>query len=121
MLVIFAMALAAGLCMFLYEPVSQMGVGFNAAAMFTVGMLIAGPDAALGGVTVTDVCERANVKGGDMTTASGIVNGLGSVGAILQASVVIYITSTWSWSVLFKVMGCVALVSAAILLPMLRR
>lgn len=83
-------------------------------------MMIAGPDSVLGGVACTDVCEAAGVGSSVLTTASGIVNGVGSVGAILQGTVVLFVTETYGWTALFHVLAVLCAAAVIFLVPLLR-
>ncbi len=60
---------------------------------------------------------RCGPIGQVVTTASGIVNGIGSLGAILQASVVVYITNAWDWTALFRVLAGTCVAASLVLVP----
>lgn len=63
----------------LYNYVGSAGVGSNFAAMALIGALLFGPDALLSGVATQEVGGPAAAA-----MAAGVVNGIGSLGAILQ-------------------------------------
>ena len=88
----------------------------NFAAMALVGALLFGPDALLSGAAAQDA-------GGPRAAAlaAGLVNGVGSLGAMLQEAVTRGVTSRWGWSALFNVLLGLALLAALALTPTFRR
>jgi sugar phosphate permease len=109
---IFALAFA----LWLYQAVGDIGMVPNALAMALVGFLLFGPDALISGAAAQDL-------GGGRAAASaaGIINGLGSIGAILQGSLTATVSATWGWNALFWVFVVLALVSGFALLPLALR
>jgi sugar phosphate permease len=83
--------------------------------MFMVGMLLFGPDALLSGVAAQDL-GGASASG----TAAGLVNGMGSVGALCQGLVTVSVEQAFGWNALFYVLFGTALIGAVCLLPSLR-
>jgi sugar phosphate permease len=53
--------------------------------------------------------------------ATGFVNGVGSVGAMLQGLLVPVITSRWGWQALFPTFVVLSFLAAVALLPTVRR
>ena len=80
----FCVLTAAGLLV--HANVYAGGVGANAACMLAVGFCVAAPDGVLGGAASRNLCEyNAVADAGDLAPAvAGVVNGCGSLGAILQ-------------------------------------
>ncbi len=98
-----------------YPIIGAWGVWPNVAVLVVIGFLLFGPDALISGAAAQDV-------GGADTAASaaGIINGMGSIGAILQGVLTAVISDMFGWSALFYVFIGLALVSAVALLPMAR-
>ncbi|MGC4090075.1 MAG: MFS transporter [Polyangiaceae bacterium] len=108
--------LGLALSLFLYTKVAGMGVGPNAVALACVGALLFGPDALLSGAAAQDA-------GGPRAAAlaTGMVNGVGSLGAILEGLLVPRISRNFGWEGLFPVLVLLALASAVSLGPALLR
>ncbi len=87
-------------------------------AMLVSGFFVAGPDSVLGGAACADVCERAGYGSSVLTTASGIANGMGSLGSILAGSVPVLIKEAYGWEALFATMGMLSAAGAAALVPL---
>ena len=109
--VIVGMALAAApLCVLLAATRD-----YAAPLMLLTGCAIAGPDALLGSIATQGCVERAG-RPEYLTIALGLVNGAGSVGAILQGSCVTYLLhSPGGWVSVWDVCALLCLVSAAVL------
>ena len=114
MLVPMLVALAGALT--IYRFVSTAGIVPNAISMALVGFLLFGPDALISGAAAQDVGGRESAA-----SAAGIINGVGSVGGMLQGAVTAGVTAIWGWNALFVVFIVLALVSAAALVPMALR
>jgi sugar phosphate permease len=81
-----------------------------------VGAFLFGPDSLVSGAAAQD-------EGGPhaAATATGFVNGMGSLGAILQGVVTVQVSRLWGWQALFYVFVGLAVLAALCLLPSLRR
>ena len=82
--------------------------------MTAIGALLFGPDTLLSGAATQDLGGTRAVA-----TATGFVNGVGSVGAILQAFVTVEVSKRYGWSALFVVFVAFALLAALALVPAL--
>jgi sugar phosphate permease len=91
-----------------------------AAAMLLSGFMVAGPDSVLGGAACADVCEHAGYGSSVLTTASGIANGLGSVGAIMSGAVPVLIKDRYGWEGVFVSLTGLSVLGAAALVPWVR-
>ncbi|MGI9430033.1 MAG: MFS transporter, partial [Bythopirellula sp.] len=80
---------------------------------FMVGMFLFGPDTLISGTAAIDFGTK---KGAG--TAAGVVNGVGSLGAILGGWLPGYLTTENDWSSLFYVFLVGILASAIVLIPM---
>jgi sugar phosphate permease len=99
----------------LYQAASGLGLWANFAAMALVGALLFGPDALLSGVATQEVGGAAAAG-----VAAGVVNSVGSLGAILQELVTRGVSSRFGWPALFQVFVGLSLVAALCLTPALR-
>ncbi len=106
-----AMALTlAGACV-LYGRVARVGWAVNFASMAMVGFALFGPDALVCSVAAMDL------GGAAAGTAAGVINGVGSVGAIAQGLLVSFVAARWGWPAVFQVFVVLALACAALLVP----
>jgi OPA family sugar phosphate sensor protein UhpC-like MFS transporter len=105
-----AVALAA------YRLVGEWGMAANAISMGVVGFLLFGPDALLSGAAAQDIGGRDAAA-----SAAGIINGLGSIGAILQGVVTATISEAYGWDALFYVFVLTATVAALAVTPLALR
>lgn len=81
-----------------------------------VGALLYGPDALLSGAAAQDVGGRAAAS-----TATGLVNGVGSVGGMVEGLTLPAISAWLGWQAMFPVLATLALCSALALIPAIRR
>jgi sugar phosphate permease len=92
----------------------------GAVAQFTlvavIGCLLVGPDSLLSGAAAQEVGGA-----GGAALAAGFVNGMGSIGALIQGGVTVGITGRWGWSALFYVFVVMAVLATVALVPTLRR
>lgn len=91
---------------------SDVGVGVS---LGLIGAALFGPDALISGAAAQDV-------GGNEAAAmaTGFVNGIGSIGAMIEGLVVPLISARYGWSALFPSLALGALGAALMLLPALR-
>jgi sugar phosphate permease len=101
--------------LFLYVRIGGSGHAVNFAAMALVGCLLFGPDALLSGAAAQDL-------GGPKAAALalGIVNGCGSVGAVLQELTTRTVSHAWGWHAVFYVLLVSAVLAAVALVPTFR-
>ena len=104
---------ALALALVLYDTVGSLGIFANAASMALVGFLLFGPDALISGAAAQDL-------GGRHATASaaGMINGIGSLGALVQSFFTVWVSETFGWRALFHVFVAMAALSAVALLPL---
>lgn len=98
-----------------YTLVGRLGVAPNVVLLALIGALLFGPDSLLSGAAAQDA-------GGPRAAASaaGFVNGLGSLGALLQGLVVPRIAGSLGWQALFPIFVGLSLLAAAVLVPATR-
>jgi sugar phosphate permease len=105
--------LATALVLYAWLAPTSPLVQFSLMAL--IGALLFGPDSLVSAAAAQDAAgPRA------AATATGFVNGIGSVGAILQGYVTVGIRRAFGWSALFYVFVGFALLSAAALAPTFR-
>ena len=104
------LGLAAAL--FLYVRVAGSSVLANGCVIALIGALLFGPDALLSGAAAQDA-------GGPRAAAmaTGMVNGVGSLGAILEGFAVPRASRAWGWQALFPMLILLSLGAAAALAP----
>ncbi|KAL1523725.1 hypothetical protein AB1Y20_018655 [Prymnesium parvum] len=91
----------------------------HVAAMAVVGFAIASPDGVLGGAASRNLCDYAgrSSEAALAATASGIINGCGSVGAILQGGLTAQLVDVAGWSGLYFTLAVCMVGTAAVLIP----
>ncbi len=92
------------------------GVAANAVGLALIGFLLFGPDSLVSGAAAQDA-------GGPRAAAlaAGLINGMGSMGAVFQEAVTRGVSARYGWGALFQVFVLLSLVAALSLLPTLRR
>ncbi len=88
----------------------------NVFGLALIGASLFGPDALISGAAAQDAGGRYAAG-----MATGFVNGMGSVGAVLQGLLVPWMSETYGWSSLFSVFVGLAILAALCLVPTLRR
>ena len=98
--------------LFLYTRTADTGIVANALALALVGAALFAPDSLLSGAAAQDA-------GGPhaAATATGMVNGLGSVGALLSGMVVPQLSKRLGWNVLLPTLVVLAALAALSLVP----
>jgi sugar phosphate permease len=97
----------------LLEPArSQYGLVGTAIAVSLAGIFSFGPDTLLSGAGAQDIGEAKAAA-----TASGLVDGIGHLGAIFSPYVVVYVSGRYGWDQLFLVLAGAAFLAGAVLLP----
>ena len=109
-LVILAIALV------IYAKVGSLGLVPNVLGLAFIGFCLFGPDSIISGAAAQDA-------GGPhaAATATGLVNSVGSLGAVLQGALNAWISRVYGWNAVFYVFVAFALVAAAALVPAFRR
>jgi OPA family sugar phosphate sensor protein UhpC-like MFS transporter len=107
-----------GLCgaLLAYTPLSAHGVAMNALGLAAIGALLFGPDALLSGAAAQDA-------GGPYAAAAatGLVNGVGSIGGMFAGLAIPQISKALGWTALFPSLVALALLSALVLVPVIVR
>jgi sugar phosphate permease len=101
---------------FVYAAVHSQAALWNFGALAVIGALLFGPDALISGAAAQDA-------GGPeaAATAAGMVNGLGSTGALLQGAVTAGVQQAFGWHGLLHVFVGLSLLASLCLVPAMRR
>jgi sugar phosphate permease len=83
--------------------------------MALIGALLFGPDSLVSAAAAQEAVGPAAAA-----SATGFVNGIGSVGAILQGYVTVGVRQRFGWSAVFYIFVAFALLSAVALAPTFR-
>jgi sugar phosphate permease len=87
----------------------------NFGVMACVGALLYGPDSLLSGAAAQDLGGRSAAA-----LAIGMINGCGSLGAVLQELTARTVSRVWGWDAVFYVLVASALAAALVLAPTFR-
>lgn len=106
-----AMCIATASSLLALRTVATSSTGINTALclMASVGFFIAGPDSVLGATAAGEVIRRKPACETMLSTATGIVNGLGAFGGLVQGYLTAYISSEFGWGALFDVLAVAAI------------
>jgi sugar phosphate permease len=97
----------------LFEPtLANFGFVGTAVAISLAGIFSFGPDTLLSGAGAQDVGEPSGAA-----TASGLVDGIGHLGAIFSPYVVVFVSEHYGWDRLFLLLAGSAFLAGAALLP----
>jgi sugar phosphate permease len=98
----------------LFQPVfAQAGLVGIAISISLAGFLSYGPDTLLSGAAAQDVGETRAAA-----TATGLIDGIGHLGAVVSPYLVIFVSERYGWDRLFLIFAGTALLSGLILLPL---
>lgn len=107
--------LGLAITLLIYARIEHASVAVHFVSLAFVGALLFGPDALLSGAAAQDATGPEQAA-----TAAGLVNGMGSAGALLQGALTVGVQSAFGWNGLFYAFFGLALLSCACLLPALR-
>lgn len=110
-----ASLLLLALSLFLYGRMGSDSVTVNVVLLACVGAALFGPDSLISGAAAQDAGGAHGAA-----TATGFVNGVGSIGAILEGLVVPVISDQLGWQALFPALVVLAILSALALAPTLK-
>jgi sugar phosphate permease len=108
-----AIMLGAFALVMLLEPgLTKFGLIGTAIAISVAGIFSFGPDTLLSGAGAQDIGEPNTAA-----TASGLVDGIGHLGAIFSPYVVVFVSERYGWDRLFFLLAGAALFAGVVLLP----
>lgn len=98
-----------------YRALGTGGVAINIATLMLVGGFLFGADTLVSGAAAQDL-------GGPQAAslACGLINGLGSVGAVVQGLVLLPVKDAWGWDGVFIMFQGMAVLSFVALLPFVK-
>jgi sugar phosphate permease len=105
-----------GLALVLCAALPKQDVWLTVAALGLVGALLYGPDALLSGAAAQDVGGAAAAA-----TATGLVNGVGSLGGMLEGVTLPAVSAHFGWQAMFPLLAGLAVCAALALIPAARR
>jgi len=98
----------------LFQPfLARFGLVGIASAISLAGLLSYGPDTLLSGAAAQDVGETRAAA-----TATGLIDGIGHLGAIFSPYVVVSVSERYGWDRLFLVFAGAAFLAGLVLLPL---
>ncbi|MCH7731517.1 MAG: MFS transporter [Candidatus Marinimicrobia bacterium] len=80
--------------------------------LFIIGFLLYGPDSLVSGTAALDFGTKKGAS-----TASGIINGLGSIGAIVGGTIPGFFKESWGWDGVFEFLAVSVLIACIIMIP----
>ena len=83
----------------------------SASLLFLVGFLIYGPDSLVSATAAVDFGTRKGAS-----TASGIINGMGSVGAIAGGTIPGFFKESWGWEGVFAFLAAFVLIAGLLMM-----
>ncbi len=106
-----SMMLLAVLLFFFNDLASMQNMTVSAGILFLAGFLIYGPDSL---VSATAAVDFGTSKGA--STASGVINGLGSIGAIVGGTIPGFFKETWGWDGVFILMSVSVFIAGVLMI-----
>jgi OPA family glycerol-3-phosphate transporter-like MFS transporter len=107
---IICLMLLGGLLVFLdFLPPTPWALGVS---LFLLGFLSYAPDAMIAGVAVVDFGAKKGAS-----TATGLVNGMGSIGAMIGGVIPGLLQEDWGWQRVFTCLAVAAFLAAFMLMP----
>jgi sugar phosphate permease len=101
-----------GCSLFCQPFLSRFGPVGIALIVSLAGLFCYGPDTLLSGALAQDIGEEKAAA-----TATGLVEGIGHLGALFSPYVAVYISKRYGWDLLFPILAACAFVAAIALLP----
>ena len=83
-----------------------------AGSLFLIGLLTYAPDSLISGTAAVDFGTKKGAA-----TASGLINGCGSIGAIVGGTIPGFFQERWGWHGVFNLLAAAAVLAALLLLP----
>jgi sugar phosphate permease len=101
------------LVMFFQPAFAHARLAGMAIAISLAGFLSYGPDTLLSGAAAQDVGETRAAA-----TASGLIDGIGHLGALVSPYLVVLVSERYGWDRLFLIFAGTALLAGVVLLPL---
>ncbi|CAL4167726.1 unnamed protein product [Meganyctiphanes norvegica] len=100
----------SGLALIIFTATSFLGPPAHVLMLGLAGALNCGPDVVLAGSVAAGIGERA---GGAASAVTGFINGMGSLGTVLEGPLVAFASAHFGWGVLVPLMVGFSLIGAA--------
>lgn len=101
------------LLLFFFNDIAAVeSKAMTAALLFMVGFLIFGPDSLVSATAAVDFGTKSGAS-----TASGLINGMGSVGAIAGGTIPGFFKDSWGWDGVFTFLAVSVLIAGLLLIP----
>lgn len=109
---IIALLLLSVVLFFFNDIASMQNKLVVASLLFIIGFLLYGPDSLVSATAALDFGTRKGAS-----TASGLINGFGSIGAIIGGTVPGFFKESWGWDGVFKFLALSVLIASVIMIP----
>lgn len=109
---VISMLLLAVLLFFFNDLASVRSSMVTAGLLFLVGFLIFGPDSLVSATAAVDFGTRKGAS-----TASGMINGLGSIGAVVGGTIPGFFKDSWGWDGVFMFLSASILIAGILMIP----
>ena len=109
---IVGLALLLAVAFYFYPAVAALGAWPAFFGMVIIGFVLFGPDALVSSVAAQDLGGPAAAG-----TAAGFINGVGSVGAILQGSITAWVAQRYGWDAIFPTFAILSTGAALAVVP----
>ncbi len=109
---VISMLLLAVVLFFFNDVAAVESKWVTAGLLFLVGFLIFGPDSLVSATAAVDFGTRKGAS-----TASGMINGMGSIGAVAGGTIPGFFKDTWGWDGVFIFMAISVLLAGLLMIP----
>ena len=109
---IISMLILAVLLFFFNDMASVQSSIVTAGLLFLVGFLIFGPDSLVSATAAIDFGTRKGAS-----TASGMINGMGSIGAVVGGTIPGFFKDSWGWDGVFIFLSASILIAGILMIP----
>jgi len=103
--------LTSGLLLFFFDKLPHTSLMLGG-SLFLLGLLLFPPDSLVSGTAAVDFGTRQGAA-----TAAGLINGCGSIGAILGGTIPGFFHQRWGWNGVFVFLSATLVVAGLLLLP----
>ncbi len=109
---VISMLLLAMLLFFFNDLAAVQSKLVTAGLLFLVGFLIFGPDSLVSATAAVDFWTRKGAS-----TASGLINGMGSIGAVAGGTIPGFFKDSWDWDGVFTFLAASILIAGLLMIP----
>lgn len=105
---VFLALIGSALSLLAFQLTSFYGQTCNFICLLLVGAFISGPDSIVSGALASEIGEKENAQ----SAVSGVINGFGGLGTIVEGPIVAFIITRFGWGGSFYAMIVITLASA---------